>query len=246
MTISYILPDDLSNDGFPFAESLQIRHTRPTMNTLNVTKRTETGKASRSLLSKGKMPAIVYGPSHEAEAVTLTLTDFTKILRDEGESSVVEIAGLGTNFQALIQEIDRDPVTHQPRHADFYAIKKGAKVTVSIPLSFIGEAGAAKLGGSIVKVMHELEVESDPSKLPHEIEIDLEKLANIGDQIHVKDVALPAGVVAILDGEEVIVLAQVTQEEVEETTEAPDMDAIEVEQKGKEDGGEGEEEKGGE
>ncbi|MDB4992293.1 MAG: ribosomal rRNA E-loop binding protein Ctc/L25/TL5, large subunit ribosomal protein [Parcubacteria group bacterium] len=222
-------------------------HTRPTMNTLNATKRTETGKASRTLLATGKMPAVVYGPNQETESITLTLTDFTKILRDEGESTVVEIAGLGTTFQALIQEIDRDPVTHQPRHADFYAIKKGAKVTVSVPLSFIGEAGATKLGASIVKVMHELEVEADPSKLPHEIEIDLEVLENIGDQIHVKDVKLPAGVVATLDGEEVVVLAQTTQEEPEEDAGAPDMDAIEVEQKGKEDGEEGDaEEKSGE
>jgi large subunit ribosomal protein L25 len=216
------------------------------MNTLNATKRTETGKASRTLIANGKMPAIVYGPNHEAEPITLTLTDFTRILRNEGESTVIELAGLGANFQVLIQEIDRDPVTHQPRHADFYAIKKGAKVTVSVPLSFIGEAGATKLGASIVKVMHELEVEADPSKLPHEIEIDLEVLENIGDQIHVKDIKLPAGVVATLDGEEVIVLAQTTQEEPEESTEAPNMDDIEVEQKGKSDEEGGEEEKGGE
>ncbi len=209
------------------------------MNTLHATKRTETGKASRTLISQGFMPAIVYGPKHTAETITVTLTDFTKILRDEGESTVVQISGLGDTFQVLIQDIDRDPVTHQPRHADFYAITKGAKVTVSVPLSFIGEAGAAKLGGSIVKVMHELEVEADPSKLPHEIEIDLDTLANIGDQIHVKDIKLPAGVVATLDGEEVIVLAQTTQEEAEETGGAPDMDAIEVEQKGKDDTEEG-------
>jgi large subunit ribosomal protein L25 len=115
-------------------------------------------------------------------------------------------------------------------------------VTVSIPLSFIGEAGAVKLGASLVKVIHELEVEADPSKLPHEIEINLEVLANIGDQIHVKDVKLPAGVVATMDPDEVVVLAQTTQEEPEEDTAAPDMDAIEVEQKGKdsEEGGDGE------
>lgn len=206
------------------------------MITLNATKRTETGKASRTLVAQGQMPAIVYGPTHEAEAITLSLPEFTKVLRDEGESSVLEIAGLGSPFQVLIHDVDRDPVTNVPRHADFYAIKKGAKVTVSVPLSFIGEAYVTKTGGNVVKVMHELEVESDPSKLPHEIEIDMEVLKEIGDQIHVKDIKLPAGVVATVDGEEVIALAQAVSEETEESAGAPDMDAIEVEAKGKEEG----------
>jgi len=208
------------------------------MITLNATKRTETGKASRGLLAQGKMPAIVYGPAHEAETITLESADIAKVLREEGESVVVELSGLGANFQALIKEIDRDPVTNQPRHADFYAIKKGAKVTVSVPLAFVGESAAEKAGASVVKVMHELEVEADPAKLPHEIEVDIEKLAAIGDQIHVKDIALPAGVTATEDGEEVVVLAQEVEQEPEETAEAPDMAAIEVEQKGKEEEGE--------
>jgi len=213
------------------------------MITLNATKRTQTGKASRALIADGKMPAIVYGPTHEAEPITLDVADMAKLLREEGESTVVELSGLGTNFQALIKEIDRDPVTNQPRHADFYAIKKGAKVIVSVPLSFVGESAAEKAGASIVKVMHELEVEADPAKLPHEIEIDVTALAAVGDQVHVKDVKLPAGVTATEDGEEVVALAQEVSQEPEETTEAPDMDAIEVEQKGKDD--EGEETEGG-
>ncbi|HEX2792542.1 MAG TPA: 50S ribosomal protein L25, partial [Candidatus Paceibacterota bacterium] len=129
----------------------------------------------------------------------------------------------------------RDPVTSVPRHADFYAVEKGAKVHVSIPLSFINEAPAVKLGANVVKVLHEVEVEADPSKLPHEIEVDLEKLAENGDQIRVSDLAAPAGVTITTDGEETVALAQVQEDEPEEETAAPDMDSIEVEQKGKED-----------
>lgn len=220
-------------------------HTPPTMITLNATKREETGKAVARLRKEGKLPAIVYGPNHAAEPITLVLTDFTKILRDAGESTVVEVTGLGTTFQALIQDIDHDPVTNTPRHADLYAIKKGAKVNVAVPLSYIGESAATKVGASIVKVMHELEIESDPANLPHEIEVDISALLEVGDQIHVKDVKLPAGVVAMVDAEEVVALAQETQQEVEEVIEVPDMENIEVEQKGK-DEAEGESEEKGE
>lgn len=210
------------------------------MITLQATKREETGKASRRLREEGKLPAVVYGPDHAAESISIPLSDFTKILRDEGESTVVHLAGLGTTFQVLIKDIDHDPVTNQPRHADLYAIKKGAKVTVSVTLSFIGESAAEKAGANIVKVMHELEVEADPSSLPHEIEVDISALANVGDQLHVRDVKLPQGVTSTEDGEEVVALVQEVEQEPEEPTEALDMDSIEVEQKGKADEAESE------
>jgi large subunit ribosomal protein L25 len=216
------------------------------MMTLSATPREEVGKAARTLIKDGKIPAVVYGPDRAAEAVTLDSAELSRVLRHEGESTVVEVAGLGGNFQALIKEINRDPVTHQPRHADLYAIKKGAKVTVTVELTFVGEAPAEKLGASIVKIMHEIEVEADPSHVPHALEVSVESLANVGDQIHVSDIKLPAGATINVDPEEVVALAQEVQQEAEEETAAPDMDAIEVEQKGKAEDGEEEEKKEGE
>ncbi len=202
------------------------------MNTLAAEPRTITGKAVKDLLTQDLMPAVVYGPKQEATPISIGLLAFKRMLRENGESSVIDLTGLGSPMQVLIHEVDRDPVTNSPRHADFYAIEKGAKVEVAIPLTFIGESAAVKGGASMVTVMHELEVSADASKLPHEIEVDITALENIGDKIHVSDITLPAGVTTPVDGEEVIVLVQEVAVEEEETA-APDMDAIEVEQKGK-------------
>ncbi len=207
------------------------------MITLVASKREKTGNAMRHEATVENlvdmMPAVVYGPKHESESITVSLSAFNKILRDEGESSVIEITGLGQTFQVLIHEIDRDPVTTQPRHADFYAIEKGAKVTVSVPLSFIGDSAAVKAGANLVKVMHEVEIESDPANLPHEIEVDISVLTEVGSQIHVSDLKLPKGVTATADAEEVVVLAQEVATEDESASSGPDMSAIEVEKKGK-------------
>ncbi|MBA3789510.1 50S ribosomal protein L25 [Patescibacteria group bacterium] len=191
------------------------------------------GKAARKLAKSERMPAIVYGPKQEAIAISLSLRDFVRILRDEGESSVIELTGLKSPIQALIHDVDHDPVTNLPRHADFYAIAKGAKVEVAVPLSFIGESAAVKAGANLVKVLHELEVETAPEHLPHEIEIDISVLENIGDQIHVRDIKLPHGVVSLIEADEVVALIQEIEIEPEEPVATPDMDAIEVEQKGK-------------
>jgi large subunit ribosomal protein L25 len=204
------------------------------MISLTATPRTITGKSSAKLSKEGLMPAIVYGPKQEPISIALPLLEFKRILRDEGESTVIELSGVSkASMQVLIHDVDLDPVTSVPRHADFYAIEKGAKVEVAVPLSFIGESAAVKAGGNLVKVMHELEIESEAADLPHEIEVDISTLENMGDQIHVRDIKLPKGVVAQVEGDEVVALIQEVEVEPEEATAGPDMDAIEVEKKGK-------------
>ncbi len=203
------------------------------MITLTAQARTETGKKSKALAASGLMPAVVYGPKQEAVSVSIPLHEFEAVLRHGGESSLIELSGLDKAMQVQIQELDRDPVTNVPRHADFYAIEKGAKVTMSLPLSFVGESEAVKLGANLVKVLHEVEIEADPSKLPSEIEVSIESLKAVDDRITVADLKAPAGVAILTPEEEVIAIAQAIEEETEEDSAAPDMDAIEVEKKGK-------------
>jgi large subunit ribosomal protein L25 len=155
------------------------------------------------------------------------------VLKTAGESSVIDLTGLGAPMQVHIHEVDRDPVTNAPRHADLYAIEKGAKVEVAVPLEFVGESAAVKAGANLVKVMHELEIEAAPADLPHDIKVDISLLAAVDDQIHVRDLALPKGVEAKADGDEVVALAQEVKEEAEEAAPA-DLSSIEVEKKGKE------------
>lgn len=195
--------------------------------------RTEKKKKSGLLLAADKLPAVVYGPKQEPLVISVPLREFARILREEGESSVIELSGVTPSpIKVLIHDLFVDPVTNLPRHVDLYAIEKGAKVEIAIPLTYVGEAPAVKENGSIVKVLHELEIEAAPENLPHEIEVDVSTLEKIGDQILVSSLKIPAGVTVKNDPEEVVALAQEIKAEEEET--APvDMSAIEVEQKGK-------------
>ena len=194
--------------------------------TLSVTKRE--GKST-----VGTLPAVVYGPKQPSTPISISLKDFEKALKEAGESTVIELTGIGEPLQVLIHEVDRDPVTDVPRHADFYAIEKGAKVEVAVPLVFVNESQAVKEGANLVKVLHDLEVEAAPADLPHEITVDISVLAAVGDQIHVRDLSIPKGVEVKVEPEQVVVLVQAVEVEVEAPTEAPDMAAIEVEKKGK-------------
>ncbi len=202
------------------------------MLTLEVKKRTN--DSAPALRRAGSIPAVVYGAHHASTSITIPEITFSKVLREAGEATIVSLTGLGEPLATLIHEVDRDPLTNLPRHVDFYAVTKGEKVEVAIPLVFEGVSSAVESGANLVKVLHEIEVEADPMNLPHDIKVDLSLLKVINDRIHAKDLVLPAGVTLICDLEEVVALVQEVVEEKEEVVAPADIASIEVEKKGKE------------
>jgi len=183
---------------------------------LEVLKR-DNKNSPKALRNKGILPAVVYGRSEEATPISVDHKAFEKVFHKAGESTVITLSGLGEEKDALIHDVVFHPVSGHILHADFYAIEKGQKVTVSVPFEFVGESQAVKDGAILVKVMHELEMEVLPKELPHALEIDLSKLATLEDKIVVKDIKLPQSAVITDDPEEVIVMVTEAQEEVEET-----------------------------
>ncbi len=203
------------------------------VNTLQVTTRSERGKQLARLRANGKVPAVMYGPKEEATPITLSRIEFDKVFREAGESTVITLSGLGEEKDVLVQDIAHDPVTGAPLHVDFYAIEKGKKVTVHVPIEFTGEAPVVKAGGVLTKVIHELEIEAMPKDLPHEIIVDVSAIVDFDSHITVAQVQAPAGVTILNDPEEMVVVAAEAKEEVEEPVAQIDMDSIEVEAKGK-------------
>lgn len=203
------------------------------MLTLSVEKREKDGASASVLRRKDFIPAVVYGARQQSTPISVSARAFEKVLREAGEATIVALSGLGEPVPTLIHEVDFDPITNQPRHVDFYAVTKGKKVQVAIPLVFTGESAAVKAGANLVKVLHELEIKADPMNLPHDISVDLTALAAVHDKIHARDLVLPSGAELAVDPDEVVALAQEVVEEKEEVAPA-DISSIEVEKKGKE------------
>lgn len=199
---------------------------------LTIQKRTETADAVRAT---GNIPAVFYGPKAESTSITVNGPEFIKVWRQAGESSVITLTGLGEDHDALIHDISKDPVRDTVTHVDFYVIEKGKKVQVAVPLEFVGESAAVKtLGGVLIKVIHELEIEAMPKDLPHAIEVDISSLVDFDSQIKVADIKLPAGVTAEIDADEVVALVSAPKEETEEAPTTIDMSAIGIsEERGK-------------
>ncbi|MBI4114734.1 MAG: 50S ribosomal protein L25/general stress protein Ctc [Candidatus Niyogibacteria bacterium] len=192
-------------------------------------------KKARDLRKTGKIPAIVYGKGIDAESLSIPFTDFMRVWRRAGESSLVEIAVGEKKHNVLITEVQLDPIKNTPIHVDFHAVRMDEKITTSVPIAFEGESPAVKQeGGVLVKVLHELEVESLPADLPQEITIDISALVKFEDRITVADIKLKEGIVIQADPEDVVVLVTAPREEKEE--EAKSIEEIEVTTEKKEGG----------
>lgn len=211
------------------------------MLTLKAEKR-EVKRNLKKIREEGKLPAVFYGAGKKSTPVVLNEKDFQKVWKEAGESTAIKLSTKEGDIDALIHDVQFDPVRGNPIHADFLVIDINKPVQTNVPLRFDGEAPAVKSGlGTLVKVLHELHIEALPKNLPHEIKVDISRLKTLEDQILVKDVILPLGVTSITKEEEVVALVSHVQEEVEEEV-VPEVDlsAIEVEKKGKKEEEEGE------
>ena len=208
------------------------------MQTLTATKRSKADKLE-SVRSNGMIPAVVYGARVENTSISVPSALFEKVLKEAGESSTIILEISGTNekpvkLDVLIHEVQVDPVKGFPIHIDFLAVDMNKAIEVKIPLEFTGVSPAEKAGmGSLMKVLHEVEVSALPKDLPHAITVDISSLATLQNQIHVKDIVLSVGIKMLTDANEVVALISPAKAEKEETAAPVDLSAIEVEKKGK-------------
>ncbi len=190
-------------------------------------------RASKETKKEGFIPAVYYGSHAKSTPIFVNAKELTKILTQDGVSSSVTLATEHGNETAMIQDVQLHPVKGHAVHADFFVLEKGQKVHVKTPIVFTGESSAVKAGGVLVKVMHELSIEGEPSKLPHEFTVDLAALVDAHSVIHAGDIKLPAGV-ALYHVNDSDIVASIAQ--AKEETDAPvqvDLSSIEVEKKGK-------------
>src|SRR3989338_1324334 len=193
---------------------------------LKVTHRETLGKGYAGRIRReGRIPAILYGHEIAPVPLELDLKTFQKILKTGAGSNVIlslKIAGLKKDNEhtAIIKDIQVDPISDGFTHVDFNAISLTEKIRVNVPIHAKGEAPGVKEGGVLEHVHREIEVECLPTEIPEKFDISVDNL-NIGDSLHVSDIAFPAGVVCTLNPEEVVltVLAPMKEEVVAPTEE---------------------------
>jgi large subunit ribosomal protein L25 len=184
-------------------------------------RRHRTGKgAARQLRRAQRLPAVLYGHG-ESEAIVITPVDLSRIWRSEaGENAILELVIEGdrrVTTNAILREVQIDPVSQRPLHADLYRIVMDEPITLTVPLEFVNEPEdrfkMAKV--MLAPLLREIEVECLPRDIPEVITVDLAAL-EIGEVMRAEALPLPPGVRLITGPEEALVTTEAIREEVVE------------------------------
>jgi len=188
---------------------------------LQVSKRDVVGKQVKTLRREGILPAIVYGREISSIPISLNNHKANQILSAITSSNLVVLDIDGEKHTTLVREKQRDPVTGEVLHIDFYEVSMTEKLRTNVMLEFQGESPAVKeLMGVLVNVTESLEIECLPQDLPNRIVADLSTLEEIGDSLYIRDIILPPNIELISDIDGlVVVISAPAVEEIEEVEE---------------------------
>jgi len=189
--------------------------------------RTDTGKgAARRLRRDNQVPAIFYGPSSQPVMLAVKYLDLKTLLKSTDSENVIfqlQIeSGQGTESKTvMLKELQADPIKPIYYHADFYEISMDKELTLNVPVHLVNTPAGASKGGILQHVKRDLLVSCLPGNLVEFLEVDVSAL-DIGDAVHVRDIALPQGMKAADDGDTTIAVVtppHVVAEKVEEVAE---------------------------
>jgi large subunit ribosomal protein L25 len=197
---------------------------------VNVNARQEMTKNElRRFRNEGYVPAILYGKHiKNSISVSLNARELLKIINSHGSSVILSFKSEdkkldGTN--AIIKSVQKDPVKETFLNVDLIEIRKDEKITINIPITYVGTPKGVKDGGVVDIKKRNLEIECLPNDIPQDIKIDVSGL-ELNQVLHVSDIKVEGGI-EILDAAEVTLISvSIVREKV---VEAPAEGAVTAE-----------------
>lgn len=165
------------------------------------TREAGTKRRAGRLRRSGKIPGVFYGPKGESVCLAVDRKQFLTRVADLEGSHLIRMKSsspLLAEKVALVKELQFHPVTGELVHADFYEVDLSKKIRVKAPLHFVGKAEGVVRGGILQPIVREIEVECLPLNIPEYLSVEVSAL-DIGDSVHIEDLAMPEGVSAIYD-----------------------------------------------
>ncbi len=181
-------------------------------------KRTTLGKQVKRLRREGMVPAVMYGRGFDSIPLQFDSRSLTQVLSHVGGSQLISVKIKGTKQPetALVREVHRDPIRHDLLHVDLYRVTMTERLTAEVPLEIVGASPVIEeREGILLQGLSTVEVECLPGDLVDAIEVDLSELTEVDQAVHVRDLAIPAGIDVLTDPDEMIVRVVPLEEEEE-------------------------------
>jgi len=160
--------------------------------------RKDSGKGpARRLRQKGFIPAVFYGSGRDATLLAVDVSELTKYFKERKESVFIKLRiaedGKEAEKLSIIKELQTSPVSNKPVHADFLEIRMDHKISLEVPIHFVGTPAGVEMGGELQILKRDLAISGLPNNIPESVQVDISRL-NIGESLNVGDIALGEGV----------------------------------------------------
>lgn len=191
------------------------------------------GKGLNKYRKQGFLPAVIYGHKIDTKNLWVNSKDFRKVYGQVGESAIIELDIDEKNkVNVLIHDTQKDVLTGDPIHVDFFQINMDEKIETEVPLEFVGEAPAVKeLSGMLIKNINSIPVSCLPADLPAKITVDVSSLKTFDDHISIENLEISGKVKVLTDSSTVVagVVPPRTDEEMAQLDEKVEEDVTKVE-----------------
>jgi large subunit ribosomal protein L25 len=176
-------------------------------NSLGAAPRTVLGKKVKALRRSGVTPANVYGHKVESTAVQASTVEVTHLLRAAGRNAIIDlkIEGEAAPRTVVVRNVERNPVTSQILHIDFFQVSMTEKMKADVRVVLTGTSPAVSdLQGVLLQMIESVAVEALPGDIPSEFEVDVSVLAQLESSLHVRDLHVDESKVTITTDPDVV------------------------------------------
>ncbi len=194
--------------------------------------RTIRGKKVKTLRRQGLVPGVLYGHRNEPMLLQMKAPELSRVLARTGSNRLITltVGGSKDTHMALAREVQRDVITGNPLHVDFYEVTMTEKIRVEVPIVLVGESPAVERGdGMLLHMLDSIEIECLPGDLLNTIQVDVSALDEVDQAIYIRDLKVPPSVTFLSDSDEMIVKVEYAKAEEEEEEEVLEEIPAEVE-----------------
>ena len=149
--------------------------------------RESVGKAaSKALRNAGQVPCVLYGGDNVLHFSAPELAFKNIVYTPNVYTAAIELNG--KTYDAILQDIQFDPVTDKIIHIDFYQLNKSKEITIEVPIQIEGTSPGIMAGGTLRIVNRKLKVKALPDNLPDFVPVNISGL-EMGNKLYVTKLA---------------------------------------------------------
>lgn len=138
--------------------------------------------ATKTARNAGLVPCVVYGGEQPVH-FTAEEKAFKSLVYTPNVHTVAIDLG-GKKVDAILQDIQFDPVSDKILHIDFYQLNPEKEITMEVPVKVIGNSKGVMAGGVLRLNQRKLKVRALPANLPDFVEADITDL-EMGNKLYV-------------------------------------------------------------